>query len=168
MDPGGRQHEPSPRRQLPRFKTRTYNCRISIYPTIKDQYTCSTPFFCNIDTMSAPNDVANAADATTSAVGSAQWLANIIQERCKFEKAQDFQVKHGLGIIAGKDVFLVIAPGMGQTTYELQRHRASTSQCQNRRLPWDCDRTVGTPLRGCGAAYMRMIAAVELRSDQLA
>ena len=49
--------------------------------------------------------------ATTTA-----WLDALIREKCRVDCPRDFQIKHGLDLINGKDLFLVVAPGMGKTT----------------------------------------------------
>ncbi|KAH9931769.1 P-loop containing nucleoside triphosphate hydrolase protein [Amylocystis lapponica] len=48
-------------------------------------------------------------------VGSREWLRDLIHQKCGFIP-REYQLTHGLDLIAGKDLFLVIAPGMGKTT----------------------------------------------------
>lgn len=52
-------------------------------------------------------------------VNSPEWLKKLLQEKCHFHNVRDFQLKHGLELADSKDVFLVIAPGMGKTTVML-------------------------------------------------
>ena len=49
-------------------------------------------------------------------IDSAEWLQSLLQEKCGFTQICKFQLDHGLDLIHGKDVFLVIAPGQGKTT----------------------------------------------------
>ncbi|KAH8099265.1 hypothetical protein BXZ70DRAFT_1009082 [Cristinia sonorae] len=47
------------------------------------------------------------------------WLENLMKRRCSLPAIRDFQLQHGLDLIHGKDVFLVIAPGGGKTLVSL-------------------------------------------------
>ncbi|KZT04898.1 uncharacterized protein LAESUDRAFT_760650 [Laetiporus sulphureus 93-53] len=47
---------------------------------------------------------------------NAEWLAELFSRKCGISQPREFQIKHGLDIIEGRDVFLVIAPGQGKTT----------------------------------------------------
>ncbi|KAH9942868.1 P-loop containing nucleoside triphosphate hydrolase protein [Amylocystis lapponica] len=49
-------------------------------------------------------------------VGSRDWLCTLLREKCKISQPYDYQLDHGMDLIAGRDVFLVMAPGMGKTT----------------------------------------------------
>ncbi|KAH9945567.1 P-loop containing nucleoside triphosphate hydrolase protein [Amylocystis lapponica] len=49
-------------------------------------------------------------------LGSRDWLCSLLQQKCEISSPHPFQLDHGMDLIAGKDVFLVIAPGMGKTT----------------------------------------------------
>ncbi|PCH41838.1 nucleoside triphosphate hydrolase protein, partial [Wolfiporia cocos MD-104 SS10] len=46
---------------------------------------------------------------------SAEWLTTLLQQRCGIVQPRDFQVRHGMDLINGKDLFLVVAPGQGKT-----------------------------------------------------
>lgn len=45
-----------------------------------------------------------------------QELETLLKNQCGFREIKQFQLDHGLDLIHGKDVFLVIAPGSGKTT----------------------------------------------------
>ncbi|KAH9853929.1 hypothetical protein C2E23DRAFT_821071 [Lenzites betulinus] len=49
------------------------------------------------------------------AVTSVADLEVLLSEKCAITTLHDFQVKHGFDLVCGKDVFLVVAPGMGKT-----------------------------------------------------
>ncbi len=42
-------------------------------------------------------------------------LKSLIIQKCGITSPRDFQIKHGLDLVRGKDLFLVVAPGMGKT-----------------------------------------------------
>ncbi len=44
------------------------------------------------------------------------WLEALINDKCGIATVRPFQLDHALDLINGRDVFLVIAPGMGKTT----------------------------------------------------
>ncbi|PCH37256.1 nucleoside triphosphate hydrolase protein, partial [Wolfiporia cocos MD-104 SS10] len=48
-------------------------------------------------------------------VGSSGWLSALLQRKCQISRPREFQVRHGMDLINGKDLFLVIAPGQGKT-----------------------------------------------------
>ncbi|GBE78861.1 P-loop containing nucleoside triphosphate hydrolase protein [Sparassis crispa] len=50
------------------------------------------------------------------AEGSSGWLESLIVQKCGVPSVRDFQLCHGMDLIRGKDLFLVIAPGQGKTT----------------------------------------------------
>ena len=42
-------------------------------------------------------------------------IKTILLETCRVPSVRDFQLKHATDLVEGKDLFLVISPGMGKT-----------------------------------------------------
>ncbi|KAH9943979.1 P-loop containing nucleoside triphosphate hydrolase protein [Amylocystis lapponica] len=49
-------------------------------------------------------------------IGSREWLSDLLIRKCNISSPHPYQLDHGLDLIAKKEVFLVVAPGMGKTT----------------------------------------------------
>ncbi|KAJ7116292.1 P-loop containing nucleoside triphosphate hydrolase protein [Mycena filopes] len=60
-------------------------------------------------------DELDASDALFPTVNSREWLELILRHRCKVASVRPFQLDLGMEIIGGKDVWCVIATGMGKT-----------------------------------------------------
>lgn len=52
---------------------------------------------------------------TVGPLTQAAYLENLIREKCSPSTVRDFQLQHGLDLVLGTDLLLVIAPGMGKT-----------------------------------------------------
>lgn len=48
-----------------------------------------------------------------------EWLSDLLTRKCSVASIRPFQLDHGLDLIHGRDVFLVIAPGSGKTLVSL-------------------------------------------------
>lgn len=48
-------------------------------------------------------------------VTSPAQLEILLRDKCHIPTLHDFQVQQGYDLVCGKDVFLVVAPGMGKT-----------------------------------------------------
>lgn len=55
-------------------------------------------------------------DASGLQVNSEPWLEHLLKSKCGFTSVREFQLKHGMDLINGKHVFLVIVPDQGKTT----------------------------------------------------
>ena len=53
---------------------------------------------------------------SSSIIISRADLDALLRQKCRLTTVRDFQLTHGLDLVNGRDVFLVIAPGMGKTT----------------------------------------------------
>ncbi|KAI0687974.1 P-loop containing nucleoside triphosphate hydrolase protein [Cytidiella melzeri] len=53
------------------------------------------------------------------AVNSKEWLAKLLREKCGYKELHDYQLQHGLDLINGRDLVLVVRPGGGKTTIML-------------------------------------------------
>ena len=42
-------------------------------------------------------------------------INELLCQKCNITQAHDFQLNHGCDLVNGKDVFLVVGPGMGKT-----------------------------------------------------
>ncbi len=51
----------------------------------------------------------------SSAPPSREELGALLHKYCSIPAARDFQITHGLDLVLRKDLFLVVAPGMGKT-----------------------------------------------------
>ncbi|KAJ7912855.1 P-loop containing nucleoside triphosphate hydrolase protein [Mycena leptocephala] len=60
-------------------------------------------------------DELDASDALFPTVNSREWLDVILRHRCKVAKVRPFQLDLGMEIVRGKDVWCIIATGMGKT-----------------------------------------------------
>ncbi|KAJ7762181.1 hypothetical protein B0H16DRAFT_1455800 [Mycena metata] len=60
-------------------------------------------------------DDLDTSDALFPAVNSREWLDVILRHRCKVTKLRPFQLDLGMEVVRGKDVWCVIATGMGKT-----------------------------------------------------
>jgi superfamily II DNA/RNA helicase len=49
-------------------------------------------------------------------VNSRPWMENLLLEKCNLSTIRPFQLEPAMNLNAGKDLFLVIATGMGKTT----------------------------------------------------
>lgn len=48
-------------------------------------------------------------------VNSREWLENLLREKNGVEFVRSHQLDHGMDLVEGRDLFLVIATGMGKT-----------------------------------------------------
>lgn len=53
------------------------------------------------------------------AVNSKEWLEALLREKCGYPQLRDYQLQHGLDLIHGRDLVLVVRPGGGKTTIML-------------------------------------------------
>lgn len=54
-------------------------------------------------------------EASSPATATSEWLDALLRERCNIQVVRDFQLTHGLDLVNGKDLFLVVGPGHGKT-----------------------------------------------------
>lgn len=48
-------------------------------------------------------------------VNSREWLDQLLRDKCQVPSLRAHQLDHGMDVVGGKDVFLVIATGQGKT-----------------------------------------------------
>ncbi|KIM45746.1 hypothetical protein M413DRAFT_24878 [Hebeloma cylindrosporum] len=53
--------------------------------------------------------------STAPAEDTREWLEHLLREKCKISSVREHQLIHGLDLVQGKDLFLVIATGTGKT-----------------------------------------------------
>ncbi|KAK7678875.1 hypothetical protein QCA50_018015, partial [Cerrena zonata] len=52
---------------------------------------------------------------TVGPLTQAAYLEGLIRVKCSLSNVRDLQLQHGLDLVLGTDLLLVIAPGMGKT-----------------------------------------------------
>lgn len=67
------------------------------------------------NTSPSPDQVDSDSENDPPEIDSPAWLDRLLREKCNVLALRDFQLRHAVDIVDGKDVFLVIAPGLGKS-----------------------------------------------------
>ena len=53
------------------------------------------------------------------AAHSEEWLEALLRNKCGYSQLRDYQLKHSMDLVNGRDLLLVVRPGGGKTTIML-------------------------------------------------
>lgn len=92
------------------------------------------------------------------AVNSKEWLEALLRDKCGYPQLRDYQLKHGLDLIHGRDLLLVVRPGGGKTTIMLAPLLAAQARGESGVA------IIVVPTKLLGEQLVRAVSLLQLRA----